>query len=502
MWEWVLILTHVIFMTCGNVGIWGVFTADSLLSAADFLLSVVTGMDVESVSSVETEKRYIYYGVLILAYYYTGIVTNWAVSPRVFMVMASPTAVYAVTQNAHWYHVLYIKYKKKRDRLLRTIACNITAHACNTMCRDALDCEAYISGKEVDAVFSAYEYRYLYNLVRVVVVVNIVATIDQTSRKLGDVVRALYTRGKILDINSPRHGYVDPHPDTADSKTKIKRIVLSRRWDLFYNPKILEMLIDLYENGEKGGVEKWTREMLKWLQTVTAQFFAVWTLTSMMPHWMSVAVVTTVIFVCRRPRNTELASLLMFKVMGVAIYAYTGNEIYAAAVSEITDLLWNRGVHWVCRKLAEKTTRGLTILTHDNRFNRYLVFYPVIACVLYRVLGAYSICVVLLTPYLVHNWIAYWTLLGALSGFGAVHMVWLTAVLYLTVNVVNHKTTPRPSIECDMIQSYYIQQTAPAPDLDGFTHLLAAHAVATPPDPRIDTERPVKRVTIIDNYAQ
>ncbi len=440
-------IAHLSFAIFGNVDIWCIIAADSLISAVRFLAGVVTG---GRPVAANIEQSYLYYAAVVTAYYYMSILTYGNVSPRWFFAAANPTVVDIVINNAYWYQAMYRKYKTTRDSAVRAAGYRLMSHVSNVVCRDVLQCEAGISDGEIAAIFDAYEYRYVYDFVRVVVVVNIVATVDRASAPLGKVIRALYTRGKILDIGAGL-GYVDPFVDAGDAKTKIRRIVLSRRWDLFYNPKILETLVELYESEKNGGLERSLREIGAWLETIVARFFAVWTLTSMVPHYSTHAVISLVIFAARRPTPWEV----VFKIAGTLVYVYTGSAVISAAVSELTDMLWNRGTNWVCRVLKTKLRRASSILSHYNRYNWHIALYTLLMYGMYCVAGVYCVALV---PFLEHPWIACWASAGVLSGFGSIHILLSTLLLYVTINVANCGEVAAVEIDCRMIQSYYVER--------------------------------------------
>jgi hypothetical protein len=295
--------------------------------------------------------------------------------------------------------------------------------------------------------------------------VNIVTVVDQSSRYAGGVIRLLYNRGKIVDL---RRGceYRDPYPHIHDPREKIKAIVFRRKWHLFYNPHVVESMIEFYETSEKGGMIRQLHDILNWVSIAIAQWFALWMITWLIPHPVTFALMTICLLLTREVSTTELFVITPLKIASLIWYGTTGDIVLSSFLSEMSDLLWNRGTWWAGRKLWKKIQWWFEILTHDNQYNSHIGFYSVAAWTLYHVLGGYSLLIPPLIPALTHPWLALYMLFGIWSHFYLPHMFLLSVFVYLVINVVNRRTTPRKRVEVNMIQSYYFEPRQASTELD------------------------------------
>jgi hypothetical protein len=313
-----------------------------------------------------------------------------------------------------------------------------------------------VSRREIEAVYDMYDYSHVDLLVRIFIAVNIVGNVDATSRYFGGIVRMLYNRGKIVDLRE-NCGYVDPYPETKDPKEKIRKIVMGRKWDLFYNPIVMETLIAMYKTGESGKFLAWLRKNLMWVGVTVTQFFTVWTLSGYFRSPLVLLVVSCVLLHARCADVYELMFLMPFRMLGVVL-AYGGWFTAGSAVSELSDLLWNRSTWWLGRKIQRRLWYCGGVLVHDNSLNVCIFMYAVLPTVFYRWLQPVSATALLtIMPLVDKPLIALYMMFGLFSGFSTVHMLMLSALLYVSWNVYNYKTAPERSIRSRMIQSYYFE---------------------------------------------
>lgn len=447
MWMWLITYpTHPFYL----------FTIDSLLTAVDFLFANVVKTQLNTVSDVPSMRRYMWYCLLISVNYISIVVMYGRyslITTRLLCALATPFCTRLVCLHAKWFDGLYKKIEKLFKKAAKTMMCGGVAFVTNVLCKEVLNHDCMISRKEIEDVYESYEYAHMNLLVRIFVAVNIVGTIDITSKYFGNIVRMFYNRGKVVDLRK-NCGYVDPYPEIKDPKEKIRRIVMSRKWNLFYNPVVLETLIELYEKGEPGKFFIWLKQNLIWIGVIVTQFFTAWTLSyHFRSPWVLLGVSWSVVH-ARGVDVHELSFLTPFKAVGVLLSCY-GWFVTGSAISELSDLLWNRATWWLGRKIQRRLEYYHGVLTHDNSLNGYIVFYAMFIYFLYKYLHLAAIIILLpLLPFVSHNFVATYMLLGIFSGFSLTHMLVLMIVLYLYHNIRNYKTAPKRKINPSMIQSY------------------------------------------------
>lgn len=450
---------------CRNI--WEILTADSLLSAVDFLSTRVAGRPLDIVNGVEATRRYLYYFALVAAYAATRLATAdlaGVLTTRVFMLLANPFLMYAVCRHAHWFEQFYQYARGRTIKAVKSITCNVLAWSTNTLCREVLQCEPMISRKETAAVVDAYTYEHIDLLIRVFVAVNIINSLGATSKSLSGFVKMMYNRGKVVPI---RHEatYQDPYPDVTDPREKIRRLVMSRRWHLFYNPRVLETIIEIYETGNSDRMQKWCRGMLKWIGTIIAQFFTVWTLCYHVPNALAMLATSLIILYTRQTTPRERLFNLCWKIAGAGVYMWSSSPVLGAAVAELGDLAWNRGTWWLGNKLQRRSEYWGGVLNHVHSYDAHLTFYAVMVYVAARIFGWSALLFVVMIPTLQHQWMITAYLFTICSGVAFWHLATLGVIMYIGVNLYHRDTAPKHKIDPVMIQSYIFEAKPRPPAL-------------------------------------
>jgi hypothetical protein len=411
---------------------------------------------------------------------------------------------------------LYLEIKRRQNSLLHNLGCLLTSRIINKLSTVSLGSNPQITRVELLTVSPEYVWRFI-KMFMINSLVKIAAQRDQsyTTRAL----QYLYRRGHLVEI-PPDHGSfrVD-----KDNRQVLKKVISGRQWHYLYDPRVLDHLIDLYNESSADNqlVDSfWT--LVDNFNDCLMRFCTIWTVCSffnndyLMP-FVSIALTGGMAL--------KWNSLLRVACYVAVLTGYT-SYFYSAFVSEFSSLLDNSVTHGLVSGLYELTVGAdarqlrklLCYLTHQNSYNLDIIVATscLIACrvsnelvssgpkvstiadrldrqvssyvALISLFGCFIFAIRRWQNLFVYLWMVGW---GLFSHYHPIHVTCLGVILYLVINLADYKNIPEPLLRLDLYNSYY-GLSIQSPQTDTYLvrdeDVVNSYRIASNPDPRSGSE--------------
>ena len=255
----------------------------------------------------------------------------------------------------------------------------------------------------------------------------------------GNILKFLYHTGNIIEIpRNHRSLILNTHIDNPEET--LAKIITKRKWHYLYDPTVLNLIIKIYKKQEGNLI----KEVIDELKMRIIQFFCVWTLSNIIP-----IPVTAFLLRMRDPYPKNIGMPLLDTVF---IFFYPRERMWISLFSSFAGYLNCSLVYSLMYKSWQIIPYLMHILFHQQKYNFYLL--ASIPTIYYLSQLPYAI---LFLPFVArYNFIYLWMVtFGIFSAYHPGHLLVLTIVLYLFVNVADYENATNHKIDYKLISSYY-----------------------------------------------
>lgn len=365
-------------------------------------------------------KRYVHYSVLYIALICVHIL-SWGTLTQIthglFLILVLPPVAneFLFIPSVDKFYQMIIDWLRSIDRQILT---NSTAYLLNQILKQVIGVNPKISSREIS--YSLEDLSFVYTFVKSIVYTSVLIHIEQSG--IGWLLR------------------VSRYADKSDRET-LRSAVLNRRWDVFYQPGMLKLLNDLMYEDAPYIVQKLTGR----LQEAFLRFIAVNALMSIF-GWPAIVISWLLLAV-----NPSSRKYIICRIIGTAIACTAANPLVvifvAPAVSETSELLWNKGTRWAIREIYRNLDYIVWFSRNIEHSRGQFIAYPVIC-----MFG--NPYMLILISFICENQLLFlaYAALGLFSNYHPSHLLMISIIFYLAYNIkIGKKNKPIP---LSIIQNY------------------------------------------------
>lgn len=442
-------------------------TNDSIFSAinfvgqfkSDFVLSKYVGSFIEGLhleSECSIVERYIYYGLIgvtslicnVLFWgnynvliYYTLIITT---HPFIMDILLRKTKI----------KILIDSIFEKINKLIKFIILSLYSFSINNITRAILNKNLHITPTDLTQFYQNKSLSHLVDFLKIFAISTVIQLMESSGSMYARIVKMLYKYGAIIDVKT-EYNEPDPFVNITDPKLKLTKIIEDRRWELFYNPKILKILIKLYRESKGASFIDQIKQYLLYLEILVSKFFAFYSFailfdTTLIPIALS--------FIIKSSETTEF-KFYVPKFLSLIMSFLKYDHFTVLIVSELFEIVFNKLTYFIMNGIYNKLYEQRYLLIHVNIYNLEILFNNVIAILINSVNNVLlNILCAGLISYNSKNWwiTIYIFFFGGFSGYTTCQLVLNSLILYFVINIYNHKTTPQQivNIHHNVVDSY------------------------------------------------
>jgi hypothetical protein len=282
---------------------------------------------------------------------------------------------------------------------------------------------------------------------------TIIKTLSEGSTLSLNVIR------KIYNVKA-EHQYDDPYPHIKQDIDKIKKLVIKRQWNQFFNPYVIELLIKIYNQRQNELVIPTMVIFIKKIETATAKVFTILSFIKLLSFYdiqsKWICILIGVISLLLIPTEKWSPAKLIIRALGVNTAILYNNYLLGSIICEYSYFLLNTPFLWVYNKLIHYIVKNYYLLIHYNDVNYYILLNMIglmfidldiknIIILFYIISNAKHIGVTL-----------WFVIFGALSHYNIIHLILLGLIYYLLLNISHIKYAPKPKLKMLLLDNYEI----------------------------------------------
>ena len=419
------------------------FTQDSINTSLRYLSSrLLIPIEEKETTMLSPTTKYITYIGFSSIYYMLDVLT-WYNYPRQYMyyiitIITSPVIIENFFHNQIW---ILDKIEHIQKKFINYTACVCLSKSLNYICRNNLDSDPKISAFELQDVMGMQNLQYIWTFLKILLITTIIKYVEGSKYIYGRILQMLYDRGSLIQIPQ-YHRSMIIDSQINNPKETLTKIIVKRKWHYFYDPQVLNLIIQIYKN-QKGSL---LREIIQRFRMRTLQFFGLWTLYKIIP--------LPILAFLYRIKEPYPYNLLIPSLDLLLLLLFPHKIMFISFFSEFSEYLDNAASHHLLQKSKEFAPLVFRVLFHKNKYNMYLALsIPVIYYLNY--LHPYSLIIL---PFISkYNFIYIWMLsLGIFSHYNLYHISILALILFFTINIYNIKHLPAKHTDLlNVISSYW-----------------------------------------------
>lgn len=368
--------------------------------------------------------KYIYYLLLYLASSFLGIVFwfQYAYVFKCIIVFLSLSTFIRIFIQINCYKKVNTLIKETLKDLLLFFLCKLTVKLLNTLCEICLNCQPNYDYREL---LDFYE-RIDYTIVKLALFIknSVTLAIFYYIKKQNNVIYK-YTTELIYKYHINDLLFSRSSLTVADKKDILAKIVSGRQWDEFLNANTISLFFEIYDTNENDNklMRKMTEKILE-IKFKFNKFLSIGSLITVNPY---LGIITNLIF--NMIHKTSRKNLESY-ILSIILIIFFDYGFLAAFVSVYGHIFLKPFIEYM-------KDRDYRVLCHYNEKNKYL-FIPI----LMYILADYS-CILIVPVlfiddthwFLTKTTIIIFLLLGYVSSFNIVHLILLTVITYISVNM-------------------------------------------------------------------
>jgi hypothetical protein len=390
--------------------------------------------------------RYIYYGLLIILKPIIHLlIYNQFVHISYFLFLTThpwlfnQILIYITPFNEMIKHQCYKLYKLIRNELIQYLL--------TTICLTALHLNPCLNKKEISYLLKNNYKEYVFKFIKSFILLTILKTLADGHLLTFNMIKKFYNA-------KAEHQYKDPYPYIEEDLEKIKKIIMKRQWNHFFNPYIIDVLTKLYQQHQNELVVPTVVLFFKKLETATAKLFTVLSIIKILSLYQvehrNMSFTIGLLSLILIPISKWTGVKLMIKFIGVVMAYNYDNYLLGCFICEYSFLLFNNIVWWCFNKLYWFIYKNYYLLTHCSIYNKDLLLH-VVGLIFFKL--NYIVLFMLFNAK--HYWMtSYFILWGSFSNYDPLHLLLLGVLLYLCINISQIKYAPKPKLNYLLLDNY------------------------------------------------
>lgn len=468
--QYLSIATLLLFITMKkgtNIIFINSITNDSIFSAIDFINDImqtnyyvieyvapfINNMKVKT--HLSFLDRYLYYAILQICSIVLNILFWNNLNLAIYFILILSTHPYFLEKIIEFGPIKKIMdfFRKKVNSLIKHIILSLYAYSFNNICISILNKNPKVTSGELKYLHKKRSYSHLIDFLKIFLISLLIQYMESVGSIYTRLIKMLYNYGALIEIKS-QYNEIDHYEDIKDDKQKIMLIIEKRDWRLFFNPKILKIIIKLYRESQGESILEKLKNNIKYMELIVGKFFAFYSVSVLldMPY------VSFILSVLLCYMNNLSLSYYIPRILSIFAWYLDCSALYVTAISELIELMDNKVTHHALKKIKEKIYENRFILVHHNNFNYDIILNSIICFTIFNTIhDSYWGTVVILLISSINKNIYIGLYIGILGWFSNYHIMQLLSIgliLYLGLNIYHYKTIPKRNITKDIIHSY------------------------------------------------
>ena len=468
-------------------------TNDSIFSAIDFICSQINGnkyvdkyvkpfiVNMNLKFDMSIIDRYIYY-LLINIMLYTLNILFWGyysiIIYYLLIVTTHPYVLRLIIAKTFINNIITF-FQNKINKMTKHITLSLYSYCFNNICISIVKKNPKICADELDGFYKNKSYSHLIDFLKIFLISVLIQYMESIGSVYTRLVKILYNYGALIEIKS-EYTENDPYHSILDPKEKIIKIIERRNWELFFNPKILKLIIKLYRENDGESILDNIKNKIKYIEIIIGKFFAFYSISALLDSPYASLLISTILCYC----NKQSIKYYIPKLLSLLLWYYNYNLITVTIISELSELIYNKVSKYISDIIYKKIREQRYLLIHENKYNLEIIVTSLISyniwnqCYLINILtngekynftssfsstellSFYKIILISLICMISKNKLIslYIFIFGVFSSYNSVHLLLNSIILYLGINIYNFKTVSKQKVKLNIINSYVTEK--------------------------------------------
>jgi hypothetical protein len=484
----ILVLAFITFKKGTNSILLNTITNDSIFSAIDVISSYIESKSSESkfyeyfafisdniiypikaialgTSKYSLIDRYIFYTLLSLSNIIIDVILWGNYRYYIYILMMLSTYPYILDKIIeikyfqNFLNKIYIQMNKFKTFTI----CSLVKYSINKIFSSSLSIDYQLNNYDIKPLIKHKNYEYLINFIKVFLITTIIQYLEHSKIYYARIIKLLYNYGALMEIDNDC-SYNDPNPEITDNKTKIVNIIENKKWKQLCNPHILKILIKLYSDNKSKSFVDQIKEVINYIEIKTGLIIALYSIGSLF-EYLWVPVLISLILLIQSRKNNVISFLARFFALVLAINNF--DILTIILISETFEYINNKIFRWILfksvNKIIDTCKKKYHILFHKNNYNLYIILSLLITFILlsdnFKLLNINIfikyVLVIMIVVVSKYPFIILWyIIIGNFSNYYIIHMLLISCILYLTINIANFDTAPKQNIKLNIVENY------------------------------------------------
>ncbi|ARF08742.1 hypothetical protein Catovirus_1_792 [Catovirus CTV1] len=338
---------------------------------------------------------------------------------------------------------------KKINKIIKYSVLSAYSYCFNNICKNILDRNPAISAGELSIFYKKRSCVHLIDFLKILIISLVIQYMESVGSIYTKLVKALYNYGALIEIRSEHYEH-DKYAHIVDPRKKIIAIISKRDWNLFFNAKILKIIIQLYRDNKKESLIDKINKGVKYGEIIIGKIFAFYSISVLFDNPL-ISVILSIILCYIGKFESKYYYPRIFSLL---LWVFKCNIIYVTIISESFELFFNDITYFILHKIAEKINENRYLLVHENKYNLNIITISFLAYMLRNIPNS-PIISALIVATNKHLYIAlYIYIFGFFSHYNPLQLLLNALILYIAINIYDHKSTPKQTLNLNIINSY------------------------------------------------
>ena len=425
-----------------------IISIDSTISALDFIMDFVkiphhpfNSFNPFTMSD-DFVNRYMIYTMYILVYYTIHIMTWFTINNYMIYILLLCVCP-PITHK-----LLYMKYIQNiihylTERVItfnKYIISHIISHLIKGLCHDILQSSIQLDYTDIHTLLSNQPYSHYTDFIKVFAISTVATYLKNTSIYYSHIVNYLYNYGLLFNISNNIQ-VKDAFPHIKNTKRKLHMIIQEKMWTQFYNPDILQKLLELYKINNNSIFQDYVKKFIHTNYIYCSRFFATFALLQIIPEWMCIFIscILTIIYYYKFVNNRDngksytLYLDIIIKLSSYIIMMCVGvnSHLVMSLTIEYVDTINNYFIRWLLYKLYKRILK----MTYIS-IGRYIIgLCAIISCVydIHRVYGMIGLLIMTNNRIEIISYTII-VLCGYISDYNIYHLLCIGMIVWLYIH--------------------------------------------------------------------
>lgn len=443
-------------------------TCDSLFSSTDIIHEYVFAPQHRIKTFIEPYPyRFICYVVIESCFYIINLLTWWNFSHYIYWIFITPAypTILNYLQGVPDVRYVYMKVIHSVQLGINHVFYSFIAWCINTICIETLQYDAKISSLEAEYVIKSNNMGVIKSFLSAVML----TVLFNYCEKTGGMYHIIFIILRKIGFVNQRESD-DPHiMSIKEQRARVIAVIASRKWSQFCNPNIINSLRYLLNGNTQGEFSTRINKIISTTEKSVIKFSTVYSIASFCSSVKIIPVISLVFLI--RPLIDALNAVIIPRSLLIKIITKSLGIIYIifnekptqsmftiGVIFELVENLDNSATHWLFRQLISWLDKKIWKLYQRNDYNYELCMYPFILwiCSLYVIKPQYIIIIMLTVLLIIKRRLlmVYLTIFGLFSDYYALHLLILSVIFYLAINIENGRKIGDRPIQLNIIEDY------------------------------------------------